>query len=76
MVWRECLNRVSSGLFLIAEDKDDNSIYNLLGATDGKVTRWGDINISIVQADWDIESIDSFYNLFYSSFLLDEGVER
>lgn len=41
MVWRECLNRVSSGLFLIAEDKDDNSIYNLLGATDGKVTRWG-----------------------------------
>ena len=63
-------------MLLIAEDKDDNSIYNLLGATDGKVTRWGDINISIVQADWDIESIDSFYNLFYSSFLLDEGVER
>ena len=63
-------------MLLIVEGKDDNSIYNLLGATDGKVTRWGDINISIVQADWDIESIDSFYNLFYSSFVLDEGVER
>ena len=42
----------------------------------GKVARWGDINISVVEADWDIESIDSFYNLFYSSFVLDEGVER
>ena len=63
-------------MLLIVEDKDDNSICNLLGATDRKVTRWGDINISIVQADWDIESIDSFYNLFYSSFVLDEGVER
>ena len=52
-------------MLLIVEGKDDNSIYNLLGATDGKVTRWGDINISIVQADWDIESIDSFYNLVY-----------
>ena len=42
----------------------------------GKVTRWGDINISAVEVDWDIESIDSFYNLFYSSFVIDEGVER
>ena len=42
----------------------------------GKVTRWGDINISVVEVDWDIESIASFYNLFYSSFVLDEGVER
>ena len=36
----------------------------------------GGINISVVEVDWDIESIDSFYNLFYSSFVLDEGVER
>ena len=42
----------------------------------GMLTKWGDINISVVEVEWDIESIDSFYNLFYSSFVLDERVER
>ena len=72
MVWKPCYKSGDPKLFFIAIDKE-TSLSSCLGSlNDGGTSAW---NIRFVRAfhDWELESIDSLFEISHSKIPSGEG---